>query len=322
MQSTIQKGDFVRVSDGTPKPPAHHKRKVTRWEGSNFTGWVHRIETGSCYRIGIDKTGTGVMIHMLNPDRYTITKEDPPAEAPKSQLHPRLREKNIDQERPQYKMHSSPWGNVDGWTPFGDLGLYQHSTSSHGGIYVPDEMLAMMPEPYRKANHYGGKNWFEEDCEWALVALSFPSGHSEKQMDSAIRTVKNWYPHQFMAVTGIKLTTEDSSELLMEAERERAKGKYVANCAWGHGNNTTHNRIDVPEGMVGVAASIGGRDENGRTDESTLRYFLIPDEEYQTRSRFGFILEKEYHDWPHESKAQAPAINNQAAQMAMAMLDF
>jgi hypothetical protein len=207
----------------------------------------------------------------------------------------------------QHKKAHSPWGKVDGHSPFGDLGLYHHSTPGHGGIYVPDEMLSRMPKPYRDANHYGGGNWFEEDCEWALVALSFPSGLSEKQIESATRTVKNWYPHAWMAVTGETLIPEDSSKLRDERDREIAKDKYVAVCAWGHGNNTTHNRIDVPPGMIGVCAAIGGRDKNGHCDHSTERYFLVPEEEYQTRSSFGFIMHKEYPAWPAADEA-APDI--------------
>lgn len=197
-----------------------------------------------------------------------------------------------------HMMHSSPWGKVDGHTPFGDLGLYHHSTAGHGGIYVPDEMLRRMPKPYRDANGYAGRNWFEEDCEWALVALSFPSGLSEKQIESATRTVKNWYPHAYMAVTGETLTPEDSSELRNERDQELAKDKYVVVSAWGHGNDATHGRCAVPNGMVGCFAVIGGRHERGGYDESTARYFLVPDAEYQTRGSFGFIMHKEYPAWP------------------------
>jgi hypothetical protein len=31
-----------------------------------------------------------------------------------------------------------------------------------------------MPEPYRAVPTFAGGNWYEEDCDWALVALSFP----------------------------------------------------------------------------------------------------------------------------------------------------
>lgn len=47
------------------------------------------------------------------------------------------------------------------------------STASHGGIYVPPEVYALMPVDLR-GNVYGGGTWFEEDVEWALVAVAFP----------------------------------------------------------------------------------------------------------------------------------------------------
>lgn len=204
-----------------------------------------------------------------------------------------------------HKMHSSPWGKVDGWSRFGDLGLFHHSTPGHGGIYVPPDMKRLMPKPYRDANQYGGGGWFEEDCEWALVALSFPSGLDEKTMENARSAVKNYHPHAYMAVTGEKLTRKDSSKLAEDEDRAAAAGKYVVVSAIGSGS-TFGGRFIVPEGWVGCFAVLGGRDKHGRYDESTARYFLVPHDEYQTRTSFGFIIEKDYPAWPAADEA-APA---------------
>lgn len=37
-------GDRVQVTDGTQRPPAHHKRKLATWMSRNYTGTVADIE--------------------------------------------------------------------------------------------------------------------------------------------------------------------------------------------------------------------------------------------------------------------------------------
>lgn len=66
----------------------------------------------------------------------------------------------------------TPWGPSQDITQIG-RGIFSVSCAGHGGIFVPNDMLLTMPEALR-TNCYGGGNWFEEDCEWALVALAFP----------------------------------------------------------------------------------------------------------------------------------------------------
>jgi hypothetical protein len=189
-----------------------------------------------------------------------------------------------------HKKPHSPWGKVDGHCPFGDLGLHHHSTPGHGGIYVPDEMLARMPAPYRDGN------WYEEDCEWAKVALSFPSGLTAKQLECARNTAINWFPHEFMQVTGETLRNEQSHVLMREHLRDYCKDKHVvvsATCG-----TPFNGYAPVPKGWVGCFAVLGGRDDRGGYDDSTARYLLISEAEYATRTSFGFIIEKDYPAWP------------------------
>ena len=74
-------GDFVQVSDGTPKPPKHHTKKVAYWEQSNFSGHVHSIDGQG--RISVDPDGRGIMVFSVNPnDLYVVRvneKEQPTA---------------------------------------------------------------------------------------------------------------------------------------------------------------------------------------------------------------------------------------------------
>src|SRR5271165_6274308 len=63
---------------------------------------------------------------------------------------------------------NSPWGKVDHTEELAP-GIWSVSTPGHGGLKLSTQRNGMMP-PYMK--RAGG--WYEEDCEWSLVALVFP----------------------------------------------------------------------------------------------------------------------------------------------------
>ena len=193
-----------------------------------------------------------------------------------------------------FKKSRSPWGRVDHHSPIGDLGFHHHSTPGHGGIYVPPSMLAKMPAPYRNSD-----GWYEEDCEWAKVALSFPSGISERELDQARKTAINWFPKEFMQVTGISLNPEDSSTLAKELFHSVNQNNFIVICAMGSGPCfSSQGRIDIPEGMVGCHAVKGGHNDTGSYAESDTRWALVSSAEYDTRSIHGFVLQDHHATWP------------------------
>jgi len=65
---------------------------------------------------------------------------------------------------------SSPWGRVQNQKELAP-GIIAVSTASHGGIWVAPDLLAKMPI---QSTAYSEGGFFEEDCDWALVALAFP----------------------------------------------------------------------------------------------------------------------------------------------------
>jgi hypothetical protein len=88
----------------------------------------------------------------------------------------------------------SPWGHVDGGAILAD-GIVSVYTASHGGIYVTTERLREMPPQFRGLNRYsGGTNWFEEDCEWAIVCLAFPEEFRPEEREAARATARHYYP--------------------------------------------------------------------------------------------------------------------------------
>ena len=87
---------------------------------------------------------------------------------------------------------STPWGTADSIKPIGDTGIYFATTPSHGGFYVPTEMLTEIPEAHqrRAAKWSGSRNWYEEDCEWASVVSAFPHLFDNQMRADAEKTLQ------------------------------------------------------------------------------------------------------------------------------------
>ena len=80
--------------------------------------------------------------------------------------------------------HTTPWGGshtCDQIAP----GIVSITTGSHGGFYLSPERADAMPEPYRSKVRFAGGTWFEEDCDWVLVVLSFPEVFEERVVNEA-----------------------------------------------------------------------------------------------------------------------------------------
>jgi hypothetical protein len=93
--------------------------------------------------------------------------------------------------RPTY----SPWGAIQSATQI-IPGAWQVETASHGGIILSPERMAGLPESMLGLNRYGKGNAFEEDCEWAIVAMAFPAEFGAafpNAMPAAERTFSRYY---------------------------------------------------------------------------------------------------------------------------------
>ena len=177
---------------------------------------------------------------------------------------------------------STPWGPSQGKTVL-SLGIIQYSTAGHGGIHVCPSLNAQIHEAWREEN-----GWYEEDCDWAVVAYHFPGAFKFAEVTSAIITLKNWQPHQYTRVTGQPVTLKESHTLREEAFREANKQSMVSVSVVGDWHKA------VPKGMVGVTACIGGRNERGQYS-GPLRSFLVPAEEYRARDGQSFVVDLAQH---------------------------
>ena len=147
--------------------------------------------------------------------------------------------------------------------------------------------------------------WYEEDSEWCLpfVALEAhiratgaPHALEALRKDLHVATFRNGYPDAYEQFYNTVLRPGES-----RAKDERLfyaihQDDWLAIAAWGDWKE------GVPEGMVLVLATQGGRREHG----IRKRCFLIPEEEYdplsstnlqrQARQRaFAFVVDPARH---------------------------
>ncbi|WP_251153605.1 hypothetical protein [Cellulosimicrobium sp. Marseille-Q4280] len=192
----------------------------------------------------------------------------------------------------------TPWGpaqNVYDIAP----GIAEVSCAGHGGIKLSKERNREVPPALRNAS-----GWYEEDCEAAIPMWAFHEEYAAHRqsadhgasdmgdpgyvlMTSAAR-VREWFPDAWTKATGQTVTAEQSR---IVAERE-----FAAAHAGDHITLSASRDADHP-GMVRVTATPGGeRPTMGRSwADVGAREFLVPEDEYETRGRFGFVVDPARH---------------------------
>lgn len=169
---------------------------------------------------------------------------------------------------------NTPWGRAQSAEIYGE-GIAFFSTASHGGFKVQAAQLATMPAILRVRD-----GWYEEDCEWAKVALAFPGLFTASERRSADATLRDWYPDCWEALHGRALAPGESHEKDRgRFETEHARDWIVISAS----------RLDDAPGTVRCIAARGG-------DRDTIerRTYLVPAHEYEP-GRFGFVIDETRH---------------------------
>ena len=111
----------------------------------------------------------------------------------------------------------TPWGLSDYEEDYG-AGIKFYETPHHGGFRVPAALNARVPEYLRRAS-----GWYEEDCDWAIVARFFPEVHAKlgpKAVATAEGVLKGYYPDEWERLTGLRLKPGESHA------RDEARSPY------------------------------------------------------------------------------------------------
>ena len=90
----------------------------------------------------------------------------------------------------QLAPNHSPWGPVQHAKMIAE-GLWSVSTASHGGFYALDGVIAQMPEDLASIRTpYSNFPWYEEDCDWAILAVALPQYFEPQSVKNAILTAQ------------------------------------------------------------------------------------------------------------------------------------
>jgi hypothetical protein len=98
---------------------------------------------------------------------------------------------------------NTPWGKSDSVTELG-AGIQFVTTAGHGGYYVPPALNSLVPMAWRDAsfNAQGRFGWYEEDCDWSMVALTFPTIFPPAAIDAAKRMYAAYIAPKLGAAAG------------------------------------------------------------------------------------------------------------------------
>ena len=181
----------------------------------------------------------------------------------------------------------TPWGKADGI----DIvmpGIGWVFTPGHGGVKLSPAMNRRMPDYMRQK---GG--WYEEDCESAKVYVALTAtlatvenDTTDKLREAAVSTLRNWYPDAYERFFGETIAPGDS---YIKDERT-FHAEHVNDLVVISATNCPRSMSATSPSMVKVTATVGGKRGNG--DE---RYFLVTVSDYETRSRFGFVIDPAKH---------------------------
>lgn len=175
----------------------------------------------------------------------------------------------------EYSRTHTPWGTSQGATVYAD-GVTSHSTAGHGGFRLSAERNRKVHPMLRSA---GG--WYEEDAEWAIVAITFPRLFTAFERRCAERTIKDGWPDAWEAIFGTILQPGGS------CEKDRRSFDTAHAHHWIVVSAITSKQV---AGFVEVVATLGGKCAAG-TEE---RRFLVPSDEYRI-GRFGFVIDPARH---------------------------
>ncbi|KQT63285.1 MULTISPECIES: DUF7007 domain-containing protein [unclassified Aureimonas] len=172
---------------------------------------------------------------------------------------------------------STPWVASQGATIYAE-GVVCHSTAGHGGFHLSAERNGKVPSVLRSSS-----GWYEHDCEWAIVALTFPDLFTTQERHLADRTVCDRWPDAWERLSGRTLQPGESTVKDRHAFEQAHAGDWIVISAI---------RSDHAPGMTEVIATIGGR----RTSNVPERRFPVPSDEYGgSGGRFGFVIDEERH---------------------------
>jgi hypothetical protein len=175
----------------------------------------------------------------------------------------------------EYSCAHTPWGASQSATVYAE-GVVSHSTAGHGGFKLS---AARNRQIHPMLRSKGG--FYEEDAEWAIVAITFPHLFTSYERRCAECTVKDSWPDAWETIFGAILQPGESHE----KDRRAFEATHAAD--WIVISAITSDR---KKGFVECVATLGSQRGPGVEE----RRFLVPSAEYKV-GRFGFVIDPDRH---------------------------
>lgn len=83
----------------------------------------------------------------------------------------------------------TPWGAAQDTRVIAE-GIVNYSTAGHGGIWLDAKRWKVVERLFPDWQPWAGKQWLEEDQDWAIAALAFPEHFTTKDLRHAVKTAE------------------------------------------------------------------------------------------------------------------------------------
>jgi hypothetical protein len=90
----------------------------------------------------------------------------------------------------------TPWGLSDQSKKIA-VGINFYSCARHGGFKLSEGRMNKLPEEIKAIKTFERRGWYEEDCDWSLVALAFPEAFDEETLKHAIELARIYLKDKF-----------------------------------------------------------------------------------------------------------------------------
>jgi hypothetical protein len=85
---------------------------------------------------------------------------------------------------------NTPWGEAQDVEKIAE-GIESVMTAGHGGFKLSTERHAMVRQKFPDFHTFAGGSWYEEDCDVAVVVVTFPECFKPETVEQAKKMVAN-----------------------------------------------------------------------------------------------------------------------------------
>jgi hypothetical protein len=93
----------------------------------------------------------------------------------------------------------TPWGESQTVREIAE-GITLVTTAGHGGYLLSPARRSAMPDALHAFETFAGGNAYEEDCDWAVVAVAFPEHFDALSVLYAVHTIEGGADRYFSDV--------------------------------------------------------------------------------------------------------------------------